>query len=55
MDEVRAAIFEMAPYEAPCLDGYQPIFYQKFWSTVRMDLRIVVLSCLNSGILPPRT
>lgn len=37
-EEVHQALFEMGPYKAPRLDGFQPVFFQKHWDIVGQDL-----------------
>lgn len=34
-EEVHTALFDMQPYKAPDLDGFQPLFYEKLWPMVR--------------------
>ena len=34
-EEVRAALFNMHPSNAPGPDGMSPFFFQKFWHIVR--------------------
>lgn len=50
-DEVRAALFEMAPYKAPGLDGFRAGFYQSAWDTVGNDITEMVKQFLNMGNL----
>ncbi|XP_031131672.1 uncharacterized protein LOC116033057 [Ipomoea triloba] len=52
-DEVKAALFSMAPDKAPGPDGMTPSFYQNFWSTVGRDLIDFVKSCFENCSLPP--
>ena len=37
-EEVREAIFAMHPDKSPGLNGFNPAFFQKFWSTVGSDI-----------------
>ncbi|XP_024155881.1 uncharacterized protein LOC112163846 [Rosa chinensis] len=39
MEEVRNALFQMHPSEAPGLDGMSPFFFQKYWDLVGSELR----------------
>jgi hypothetical protein len=49
--EVEQAIKQMAPSKSLGLDGMPPIFDQKHWLVVGLDVIKGVLSCLNSGQL----
>lgn len=51
-EDVRRAIFDMSPYKAPGIDGFQPIFFQRMWHVVGPEVVITVLRCLNEGVLP---
>lgn len=42
----------MNPYKAPGPNGFQRLFYQKFWPIVGSDLASMVLNCLNHKHLP---
>ncbi|KAK3228272.1 hypothetical protein Dsin_008134 [Dipteronia sinensis] len=46
-EEVREAIFSLSLTKAPCLNGFQAIFFQKFWGTVGGEVTRVCLSILN--------
>lgn len=52
MDEVKAALFSMAPEKAPGPDGMTPSFYQHFWPIVGQDLSTFVINCLSSCTIP---
>ena len=51
--EVELAIKQMDPLKAPGPDGMPPLFFQQFWPTVGEDVTEAVLTCLNSGTIPP--
>ncbi|KAK0598373.1 hypothetical protein LWI29_034075 [Acer saccharum] len=46
-DEVKRAIFEMNPSKAPGPDGFQAMFFQKYWKLVGADFSKVCLQVLN--------
>ena len=39
---------------SPRLDGLPPLFYKQFWNKVGGEVSEVVLSLLNSGIIPDK-
>ena len=49
LEEVVAAIKEMAPLKASGPDGMPPLFYQSYWPDVGKEVTQAVFSCLNSG------
>ena len=51
--EIDTAMKQMAALKAPEPDGMPPVFYQSYWHVVGSDVSTAVLSCLNSGKLPP--
>ncbi|XP_019186548.1 PREDICTED: uncharacterized protein LOC109181252 [Ipomoea nil] len=51
-EEVKDALFQMAPEKAPGPDGMTPAFYQRFWPVVGHDLCCFVLDCLNRRYIP---
>lgn len=51
--EVRNAIFSMGPYKSPGPDGFQPVFFQKFWDVIGDDLHALVHSSFEDGHFPP--
>ena len=50
--EVQRDLNQMAPLTTPGPDGMSPIFYKSFWHIVGKDVVEVVLSALNSGVIP---
>lgn len=48
-DDIKRALFQLGPTKAPGKDGFQPIFYQKFWDVVGSDLTQKCLTILNHG------
>lgn len=42
----------MSPYKALRSDGYQPLFYQKFWDIVGAGTTSAELKCSNNELLP---
>ncbi|KAK3211197.1 hypothetical protein Dsin_015903 [Dipteronia sinensis] len=49
VEEVRKAVFDMAPTKASGPDGLPALFYQKFWDTFGLSATEVCLRCLNYG------
>lgn len=33
-DEIKSALFEMQPWKAPGIDGFQAVFFQNFWTDI---------------------
>ncbi|XP_019164336.1 PREDICTED: uncharacterized protein LOC109160503 [Ipomoea nil] len=48
-DEVKIALFEMAPYKAPGPDGFHAAFYQRMWSVIGMDLTDKILEFFQTA------
>ena len=51
--EVERAMNQMEPLKAPGPDELPPLFFQKYWRVVGDDVVATVLSCLQSGVIPP--
>ncbi|KAL9691841.1 hypothetical protein QQ045_012268 [Rhodiola kirilowii] len=48
-EEVKRALFQMAPLKAPGIDGFPALFFHRNWNTVGDRLCQEVLSFLNGG------
>jgi hypothetical protein len=51
-EEVKKALFDMAPSKAPGVDGFTAGFYQRHWDVLGNDISHAVLEFLNGGELP---
>jgi hypothetical protein len=51
-DEVKLALFQMAPSKAPGVDGFTAGFFQRHWDLLKQDIVQAVLDFLNGGVLP---
>jgi hypothetical protein len=52
-DDIRTALFQMAPLKARGPDGFPAGFYQTNWNTVGSELCRAILGTLETSILPP--
>ncbi|XP_057791345.1 uncharacterized protein LOC131008488 [Salvia miltiorrhiza] len=52
-EEFKNAVFQMHPDKAPGPDGFNPKFYQKFWSIIGDDVVDCCSAWLNRGSFPP--
>ncbi|KAE8781172.1 hypothetical protein D1007_45617 [Hordeum vulgare] len=52
VEEVKRALFDMAPSKAPGMDGFTSGFYQRHWDVLGEDITADVLEFLNGGELP---
>lgn len=50
--EVKQAVFAMNPYKAPGPDGFQALFFQKYWDTTGPNLMELVLNVLKGSNFP---
>ncbi|KAL5555671.1 hypothetical protein UlMin_037907 [Ulmus minor] len=48
-EDVRTAVFQMAPSKSPGADGMSALFYQKYWSIVGDEVTTACLRFLNEG------
>ncbi|OMO97058.1 reverse transcriptase [Corchorus capsularis] len=48
-DEIKLAAFQMNPSKSPGPDGFNPCFYQKYWSIVGGDVTRLALEFHNEG------
>ena len=51
-EEVKLALFRMAPSKAQGVDGFTAGFYQRHWDLLGNDVTLAVLDFLNGGELP---
>lgn len=51
VEEIREAVFSIHSEKAPGPDGYNALFYQRFWSLVCADVELLVRSFFNHGFL----
>ena len=51
-DEVKTALFQMAPSKAPGVDGFTAGSYQCHWDLLKNDVTQALLDFLNGGELP---
>ncbi|KAL5575135.1 hypothetical protein UlMin_016834 [Ulmus minor] len=49
-EDVRTAVFQMAPTKSPGADGMSAIFYQKFWPIVGEEITAACLGFVNGGL-----
>lgn len=51
-DEVKRSVFQLGGSEAPRLDGFPGLFYQRYWNVIGPNILIMVKFFLESGTLP---
>ncbi|KAL5570870.1 hypothetical protein UlMin_020467 [Ulmus minor] len=49
-EDVRAAVFQMAPSKSPGADGMSALFYQNYWTIVGDEVTTACLGFLNEGL-----
>ncbi|XP_031116517.1 uncharacterized protein LOC116020174 [Ipomoea triloba] len=52
VDEVKEALFSMAPDKSPGPDGFSPAFYQHFWNEISPDVANFIIGCANGAGFP---
>ncbi|KAI3357926.1 hypothetical protein L3Q82_016316 [Scortum barcoo] len=52
LEELTAAVHQMASGRAPGIDGLSTDFLKRFWNTLGPDLHAVLLECFGTGSLP---
>ncbi|XP_057985408.1 uncharacterized protein LOC131170376 [Hevea brasiliensis] len=52
-EEVKSVVFSLEAYKAPGPDGFQGVFYQKYWEVIKEDAVNMVEVFLRDGVLPP--
>ncbi|CAL1384036.1 unnamed protein product [Linum trigynum] len=52
ISDFHRAIFEMKPMSAPGPDGFQAVFYQKFWPLVGKNLTMMATNFFETGSIP---
>ena len=54
-ENIKKALFDVAPFKPPSIDGFRPGFYQNSWDVVGESLCKFVLYFINSGTLSKGT
>ncbi|KAL5574544.1 hypothetical protein UlMin_016243 [Ulmus minor] len=49
-EDVKEAVFQMAPTKSPGADGMSAIFYQSFWPVIREEVTAACLGFTNMGL-----
>lgn len=49
--EIHDALFSMNPEKAPGQDGMTPLFFQRFWSTIKRDIIPAIKAFFNSSFM----
>ena len=50
-DEIHDALFSMNPEKAPGQDGMSPLFFQRFWRTIKSDIIPAIKAFFNSEFM----
>ncbi|WCJ40290.1 DNAse I-like superfamily protein [Euphorbia peplus] len=53
-DEIRNALFQMHPWKAPGIDGFQAGVYQKNWAIMKNSLCALVKKAFREGPIDPK-
>ncbi|KAK2650978.1 hypothetical protein Ddye_018467 [Dipteronia dyeriana] len=51
-NEIKPSLFNIGGIKTPGPDGYQAIFFQKFWKSCKHDLINIVSECFNKSSMP---
>lgn len=51
-EEVKEALFDMNPFIAPGIDGFNLMFFQKHWHIIGPEITNICLQVLNGGDFP---
>ncbi|XP_038687586.1 uncharacterized protein LOC119986972 [Tripterygium wilfordii] len=51
-EDIKQALFDMAPFKAPGPDGFHAGFYQRMWDVIGMDLCCLAMQFFETGHLP---
>nr|XP_027124015.1 uncharacterized protein LOC113740676 [Coffea arabica] len=49
--EIKIAVFSMHPNESPGPDGMSPVFFQRFWNIIKVDVVDTIQGFLHTGFL----
>ncbi|XP_071902137.1 uncharacterized protein [Coffea arabica] len=50
-EEIKAVIFSMNPDKSPGVDGMSPLFFQKFWTTIKKEVVNAIQTFFHTGHL----
>ncbi|KAJ7949853.1 Ribonuclease H [Quillaja saponaria] len=54
IQDIMKALFSIGSFKAPRPDGFQSIFFQKFWYVLQPHVCKMVLNFFDTGIMPPK-
>ena len=50
-EEIKSVIFSINPDKAPGADGMSPLFFQKFWTTIKKEVVNAIQTFFHTGHL----